>query len=142
MALLSQELARERGVTIVRRYDPSLPPILGDEDRLVQVFHNLVRNGIEAASETGAPALTIRTDRCSSEEVRLSVTDNGPGLKDVGADQIFEAFYTTKSAGLGLGLSISRTIVQAHGGRIWAEAGDGGGSTFLIVLPFSRAVAA
>ena len=122
--------------------DDRLPKIEADAIQIEQVILNLVRNGIEAASETGDPALTIRTDRCSIDEVRLSVTDNGPGLKDVGADQIFEAFYTTKSAGLGLGLSISRTIVHAHGGRIWAEADDGGGSTFLVVLPFSRAVVA
>jgi two-component system sensor kinase FixL len=121
--------------------DDRLPKIDADAIQIEQVILNLVRNGIEAASETGEPALTIRTDRCGGEEVRLSVTDNGPGLKD-GTDQIFEAFYTTKSAGLGLGLSISRTIVQAHGGRIWAEADGGGGSTFLVVLPFSRAAAA
>jgi len=119
--------------------DDRLPKIEADAIQIEQVILNLVRNGIEAASETGEPTLTIRTDRAGADEVRLRVTDNGPGLKDVGPDQIFEAFYTTKNAGLGLGLSISRTIVHAHGGRIWAEPDDGGGSTFLVVLPFSRA---
>jgi PAS domain S-box-containing protein len=118
--------------------DDRLPRIAADAIQIEQVILNLVRNGIEAASETGEPALTIRTDLTEGDEVRLSVTDNGPGLEDVGADQIFDPFYTTKAAGVGLGLSISRTIVEAHGGRIWAEPHDTGGSTFRFVLPFGH----
>jgi PAS domain S-box-containing protein len=118
--------------------DERLPRIDADAIQIEQVILNLVRNGIEAASETGEPTLTIRTDLTEGDEVRLSVTDNGPGIEDAGADHIFDPFYTTKAAGVGLGLSISRTIVEAHGGRIWAEPHNTGGSTFRFVLPFGH----
>jgi two-component system sensor kinase FixL len=122
--------------------DETLPKIDADAIQIEQVILNLVRNAIEASNETGDPILTIRTDVTATEEVRLSVTDNGRGLGAAGAEQIFDPFYTTKSAGVGLGLSISRTIVEAHGGKIWAEAHDAGGSTFRFVLPFGHAAAA
>ncbi len=118
--------------------DESLPKIDADAIQIEQVILNLVRNAIEAASDTGDPILTIRTELTDTDEVRLSVTDNGCGLGEAGAEQIFDPFYTTKSSGVGLGLSISRTIVEAHGGKNWAEPQATGGSTFRFVLPFGH----
>jgi len=114
-----------------------LSPVWGDRVQLQQVVLNLIMNGIEAMSSTrGRPReLSISTRNVEADQVRVTIQDSGLGLKPEDMDRIFASFYTTKPAGLGLGLSISRSIVQNHGGRLWATANDGPGTTFHFTVP-------
>jgi PAS domain S-box-containing protein len=109
-----------------------LPPVYGDRIQLQQVIINLVINGIQAmASVTDRPRpLVIRTQQHDANTVSVAVRDAGVGVGSEDLDHLFGAFYTTKSDGMGLGLSISRSIIEAHGGRIWATRNDGPGMTF------------
>lgn len=119
-----------------------LPEIHVDGVQIEQVIVNLVRNAIDAVGARENGELVITTSHNGSREIRLSVSDNGPGLAPHDADKIFEAFYTTKPGGLGLGLPISRSIVQAHGGRLWVESSPQGGATFHLSLPVAARAAA
>jgi signal transduction histidine kinase len=114
-----------------------LPAVRGDRVQLQQLIINLVINGIQAmAGIDGRPRrLSIRSGRDETGEVRLSVEDSGNGIDPANANRLFDAFYTTKSGGMGLGLSICRSIAEAHGGRIWAANHAGGGARFAFTLP-------
>src|SRR5437867_6257345 len=127
VALLQEEAARERGITVVRRYDPSLPAILGDEDRLVQVFHNLVRNAIEAMKDGGPITLSTRVslnplygkmDTGGGPRIMVEavVVDEGGGIPTGLRSRIFDPFFTTKESGMGLGLALCHRIVEEHNG--------------------------
>jgi len=122
-----------RSIDSVMYLPTDLPQVRGDRIQLQQVLLNLVMNGCEAmsASEPDARTLTIRTQRAADGGVQVSVSDNGPGVPA-------EPFFTTKQQGLGLGLSISRSIVSAHGGGLWAENNPDRGATFHVVLPALR----
>jgi PAS domain S-box-containing protein len=110
-----------------------LPKIKADRVQLQQVFMNLVLNAIEAMRDEGGD-LTVKSQR-QDGQLLFSVSDTGPGLPVGNVDQIFSAFFTTKPQGSGMGLAISRSIVESHGGRLWAAANDGRGATFLFTLP-------
>jgi signal transduction histidine kinase len=119
---------------------PALPEILGDRIQLQQVIINLLMNGIEAMDPiTDQPReLLIRSGKDDTGQLILSVTDNGIGISAENANRLFNAFFTTKSSGLGMGLSICRSIVEAHGGRMSASSNEGPGATFQLVLPLRR----
>ena len=102
--------------------------------QLQQVLVNLMLNGIEAMNET-AGALTIDSGRGPSGEALITVSDEGVGLPDANTDAMFDAFFTTKPEGTGMGLTISRSIVEAHGGRLWATPRRGRGASFHVALP-------
>jgi two-component system nitrogen regulation sensor histidine kinase GlnL len=149
VALLTEESARERSVTIVRRYDPSLPPILGDEDRLVQVFHNLVRNAIEAMADGGQLTLATRVsmnplfgkvDLGAGQRsmVEIQVLDEGSGIPAAARARIFDPFFTTKERGLGLGLAICHQVMEQHHGAIQIDSIEGHGTTVTCFLPIAR----
>jgi two-component system nitrogen regulation sensor histidine kinase GlnL len=149
IALLNEETARERRVTIVRRYDPSLPPILGDEDRLVQVFHNLVRNAIEAMADGGLLTLATRVslnqlfgkvDLGAGQRtmVEAQVMDEGAGIPAAQRARIFDPFFTTKERGLGLGLAICHQVLDQHHGAIQVDSVEGRGTTVTCFLPIAR----
>jgi len=114
-----------------------LPPVIGDRIQLQQVILNLLRNAADAMSgiDDRARVLLVRTERDEENQVRLSVKDSGVGFTPQAADKIFEGFYTTKSDGMGIGLSVSRSIIEAHHGRLWATPNDGPGSTFTFAIP-------
>jgi two-component system nitrogen regulation sensor histidine kinase GlnL len=150
VALLSEESARGKGVALVRRYDPSIPPILGDEDRLVQVFHNLVRNALDAMTAGGQLTLTTRislntlfgkVDLGSGQRhmVEAQVSDEGPGIPDDVRARIFDPFFTTKDHGLGLGLAICHQILEQHHGAIHVESEPGRGTVVTCFLPVAKA---
>jgi signal transduction histidine kinase len=114
-----------------------LPSVTGDRVQLQQVILNLLRNAAEAMDGIGdrPRRVVIRTTRSEHDQVRLSVQDVGVGLDALGLERLFEPFYTTKSDGMGIGLSVSRSIIESHGGRLWATPNDGPGITLAFSLP-------
>jgi signal transduction histidine kinase len=113
---------------------------MADRVQLQQVFMNLVRNGIDAITEADmVGALTIRSERNSLDQLLISIRDTGIGLPPERADKIFDPFFTTKSQGTGMGLSISRSIIESHGGRLWATGNPDRGTTFQFTLPIEPA---
>jgi C4-dicarboxylate-specific signal transduction histidine kinase len=129
---LAEGEARRTGAELRTELAPDLPTVLGDRVQLQQVLLNLMLNGLEAMHtvEDRPRQLVIRTHREQVVRVGVAVHDSGPGIDPQAADRIFEPFYTTKRSGLGMGLSISRSIVEQHGGRLWAVRNDGPGTTF------------
>jgi len=136
IALSLSDLQRHR-VIMRQELAEDLPPITGDRVQLQQVILNLLRNASDAMKtiDDRPRELIIRTERNEGDRVRLSVKDAGVGFEPQAADRLFEAFYTTKTDGMGIGLSISRSIIEAHHGRLWATANDGHGATFSFVIP-------
>jgi two-component system sensor kinase FixL len=119
-----------------------LPRVRGDRVQLQQVVLNLVLNGLDAMREPGTSdrkSLVIRTFKDSAAVVGVAVQDTGPGIAEKSVDHIFDALYTTKADGIGMGLAIARTIVEAHGGRLTAQNNDDGGATFQFTLPVDKA---
>jgi len=135
ISLLSGELQRNKVILKQELYD-NLPTVNGDRIQLQQVILNLLRNASDAMSsiEDRPRQMVLRTER-EGEHVRLSVQDSGVGFTREVADQMFESFYTTKSDGMGVGLSVSRSIIEANHGRLWATANDGPGATFAFSIP-------
>ena len=138
MVLLLRSEANEHAVSIRTDLAAGLPKITVDRVQLQQVLMNLMLNGIEAMKETGG-VLTVKTERGECSEVLISVSDTGVGLPPEKGDEIFNAFFTTKPQGSGMGLAISRSIVESHGGRIWATGDGGRGATFHFALPVAPA---
>jgi len=114
-----------------------LPTIQADRVQLQQVILNLIFNDVEAMNRPGEGAreLMISTGRNASNGVLVSLRDSGPGLDPKNVDRLFEAFYTTKAEGMGIGLAICRSIIEAHGGRMWAGANEPRGAVFQFTLP-------
>jgi PAS domain S-box-containing protein len=136
IALSLSELQRNR-VILRTEFADDLPPVSGDRIQLQQVILNLFLNAADAMSgvEDRPRHLVTRTEREKDDRVRLSVKDTGVGFEPQGADRLFEAFYTTKSNGMGIGLSVSRSIIEGHRGRLWAVPNDGPGATFSFTIP-------
>jgi len=136
IALVRGEMAKHR-VSIRTQLAERLPPIEGDRVQLQQVMMNLILNAIEAMAGVGAEVreLVIATES-SPEGLRVTVGDSGPGIAPEDRERVFQSFYSTKSSGVGIGLSICRSIIDAHGGRLWADAHEpGGGAAFRFTLP-------
>jgi PAS domain S-box-containing protein len=131
---LIHEEADRRSISVRTELDAELPRISGDRVQLQQLLINLMLNGLEAMNGT-AGELVIRSQRHEEGLAMISVTDIGVGLPVRGSDKIFDAFFTTKPQGTGMGLAISRSIVESHGGRVWAEPNTGRGTTFYLTLP-------
>jgi signal transduction histidine kinase len=134
MAGMLRREARKHAISIRTELSDDLPMAVADRVQLQQVLMNLMLNGIEAMSDTGG-VLTVKSKRGLHGEIEVSVADTGPGLPPGKGDQLFAAFFTTKPQGSGMGLSISRSIIEAHGGRISATANEGRGATFHFTLP-------
>jgi two-component system sensor kinase FixL len=133
-AILGLAGAAERGISSRFELDEDAGPVLVDRVQIQQVLVNLMRNAIEAMAAQGGGTLTVAASR-RDEQVHIVVADTGPGLSDAVRDRLFQAFASTKRDGMGLGLSICRTIIEAHGGRIWAAAREGGGTAFHFTVP-------
>ncbi|WP_241557322.1 sensor histidine kinase [Croceibacterium ferulae] len=129
--------AREHGIDIRYTFDPAVDLVLVDKVQIQQVVVNLVRNAVDSMVAGALPRreLSVRIDPEGSDLAQVSVSDTGPGISPDIAAQLFQPFITTKRTGMGVGLSISRTIVEAHGGRIRAEAQPGGGALFAFTVP-------
>jgi len=135
IVLLRSEATRYR-ITVRMELAADLPRIMGDRVQLQQVLMNLIVNSIDAMKEVdGARELAVKSQRTKKEEVLVSVCDTGVGLPPQQVDQIFNAFFTTKAHGTGMGLRISRSIVESHGGRLWAADNSPRGASFHFTLP-------
>ncbi len=128
---------KDRGIRVTFQFDPSIEVVLADRVQIQQVLLNLIRNAMDAMDAmeaTQARDLAISVLPAGDNLVRVSVSDTGSGIEPEVAEQLFQPFVTTKRQGMGVGLSISRTIIEAHGGRIWVEANPGGGTVFHFTL--------
>jgi PAS domain S-box-containing protein len=138
MVPLLRSEANEYAVSIRMDLATDLPSVTADRVQLQQVLMNIMLNGIEAMKEMGG-VLTTKSQFGKDGQIQVSIHDTGPGLPLGDADQIFDAFFTTKPQGSGMGLSISKSIVEAHGGHIWATVNEGRGATFHFTLPVAPA---
>jgi signal transduction histidine kinase/CheY-like chemotaxis protein len=138
IAVLLRDTASRVSVAVHTNLAPELPTITADRIQLQQVLMNLMLNGIEAMKDSRGE-LIVASTRGADGQLLVSVTDSGPGLPEDESDRIFEAFFTTKPQGTGMGLSISRRIIEAHGGRLWASSNPGRGATFQFSLPSATA---
>jgi PAS domain S-box-containing protein len=140
MIALTRNEMLKHGIVLRTELAPGLPGVDGDRTQLQQVTLNLILNAIEAmgGSDAGARELWIRTEREAAAGVLVTVRDSGPGLNPTDIERVFKAFYTTKPKGMGMGLAICRSMVEAHGGRMWASANEPGGAVFQFTLPLER----
>jgi PAS domain S-box-containing protein len=140
VVLLSKAELEQRHIRIVLRLAENLPPIPGDPIQIEQVIMNLVRNGLEAMDDMPEDRriLEIRTARNGDDAVQAEVCDCGMGIEESDPERVFQPFFTTKPEGMGMGLAISRSIIEAHGGRLWSSANEVQGCTFHFTLPIVR----
>ena len=127
--------AKVDSIAVTHELARDLPPVRIDKVQIQQVVVNLVRNAIEALGGVENRALTVRTMLRSDNELEVAICDTGPGIAPEIADQLFKPFVSTKTGGMGIGLSISHSIIEAHGGRLWVEPNPGGGTIFRFVVP-------
>ena len=127
--------SREHGIEVQVQLDPDADLVFVDRIQIQQVLTNLIRNAIDAMIDSSQRSLVIRTVAEPDEFVTFTVEDTGPGISESVAAELFQPFVTSKSSGMGIGLSICRTIVESHGGRIWFETRQGGGTAFHFTLP-------
>jgi signal transduction histidine kinase len=135
--VLARSVIAKNGVSVQTRLTEGLPPVEGDRVQLQQVILNLILNAVEAMSavDEGARELLISTEQSRTNGVLVAERDSGPGIEPELRERVFDAFYTTKSGGVGMGLSICRSIIDAHGGRLWADANVPRGAVFQFTLP-------
>jgi two-component system, LuxR family, sensor kinase FixL len=135
--MLAQAEIRKNGISIVMELGEGLPRLLGDRIQLQQVMLNLINNAVQAMSAAGVEPreLVIVTSKADRDGIVVAVRDSGPGLDPASPERVFDAFYTTKPDGLGIGLSVCRSIIEAHGGRLWASTNKPRGATFQFTVP-------
>jgi PAS domain S-box-containing protein len=140
MIALTRSEVLKHGILLRTELAPGLPAVDGDRTQLQQVTLNLILNAIEAMGgiDAGTRELRINTEREAAGGVLVTVRDSGPGLDPADMERVFKAFYTTKPKGMGMGLAICRSMVEAHGGRMWASANEPGGAVFQFTLPLER----
>jgi PAS domain S-box-containing protein len=140
MVVLTRSEALRYGISLQTRLAPDLPMVQGDRTQLQQVILNLILNAIEAMGELndGNRELSISTETGPTGSVLVTVRDSGPGLDPADVERVFQAFYTTKAKGMGMGLAICRSMVEAHGGRMWASRNQPRGAVFQFTLPLQQ----
>jgi two-component system sensor kinase FixL len=127
--------AREQGVVLRFKLDPACDMALVDRVQIQQVLVNLFRNALEAMANSEKKELVVSNARVADQMIEISVADTGSGFHEDVKSSLFQTFFTTKETGMGVGLSISRSIIEAHSGRMWAESNPTGGATFRFTLP-------
>ena len=138
LVLTNHEILKKRVLARVE-LTPGLPAITGDRVQLQQVILNLVMNAVEASAEAreNSHELVVKSEKGGTDQVTVAVTDTGMGIDPDILDKLFHPFFTTKPNGMGMGLPISRSIIEAHGGRLWAIRNEGPGSTFKFSVPIA-----
>jgi two-component system sensor kinase FixL len=131
--------AREQGVKLRFNLDSSLDLVLADRVQIQQVLVNLFRNALEAMAGSSHRELIATNVRAADDMIEVAISDTGQGFGNDVQPNLFRPFFTTKETGMGVGLSISKTIIETHGGRMWAENNDAGGATFRFTLPAASA---
>ena len=126
--------AKDQAIRVRFDFDPSVELVLADKIQIQQILLNLMRNSVEAMQDSARRELRLSAVRVDNDMVQVSVADTGSGLAPEVASQLFQPFVTTKQHGMGVGLSICRTIAESHGGKIWVEANPGGGTVFRFTL--------
>jgi C4-dicarboxylate-specific signal transduction histidine kinase len=141
--LVRRELASHQ-IALMLELAGDLPPVCGDRVQLQQVMINLMMNAMQAMQSCapGQAVLTVQTERAGDGAVQFSVSDSGPGISPLHLPKLFDAFFSSRADGMGMGLAICRSIVDAHGGRIWAHSPPGAGATFQFSLPVQPVVCA
>jgi signal transduction histidine kinase len=134
MVALLHDTANRRSISILTDLDAALPATIADRVQLQQVLMNLMLNGIEAMKDESGK-LSVTSKRAEDDQLLIVIRDSGIGLPGEEPERIFEAFFTTKPQGTGMGLSISRRVIESHGGRLWASPNAGRGATFQFTLP-------
>jgi len=134
-SLLAMVGAKEHGVKVAFDFDPTTRRVLIDKVQIQQVVVNLFRNAVDALEDAATKALKVSVKPSGNRLAVVTVADTGPGIPNEIAARLFQPFVTTKKQGMGVGLSISRNIIEAHGGRIWAESNPGGGAVFRFSVP-------
>jgi signal transduction histidine kinase len=134
--VLTRGELQKHGIALETVFDMSISLVAGDRIQLQQVVLNLILNAVEAigSADCKARRITVGSRHLNEGKIVVTVADTGPGIDPASGDQIFDAFFTTKSGGLGMGLSICRSIVEAHGGRLWVSPNEPGGSVFSFTL--------
>src|SRR5262245_24258422 len=132
---LVQRTLQRHGIVVHTELDKMLIPVAGNRVQLQQVIFNLVTNAIEAMESVANRRMLVKSERERSGRVRITVEDSGSGIDAKNIDQIFGSFFTTKTEGMGMGLSICRSIIESHGGRLWASPGRSQGAVFQFTLP-------
>ena len=137
--MVQSAIARS-GISVSTRLMDGLAPVQGDCVQLQQVLVNLILNAVEAMSsvEDATRELSIRSEQSQTGGILVAVHDSGPGVDPVNLERVFEPFYTTKTSGIGMGLSICQTIIRGHGGRLWMCANEPRGAVFQFTLPAAR----
>ncbi len=135
VALLTDSKVHKNGISLQTHLCDDLPPILADRIQLQQVILNLIKNAIEAMASEGPRNLVVSSGKDESKGVLVAVRDSGPGLDPNAFGKLFDHFYSTKPEGMGMGLAISRSIIEAHGGRLWATPNEPHGAVFQFTLP-------
>jgi two-component system sensor kinase FixL len=135
--VLASKIFKTKGVALSFAVAPDLLLVIIDRVQIQQVLLNLIRNAFEALGNRGAIVIGARQE---GKMMRISVVDNGPGIAPSEQNELFEAFVTSKASGMGLGLTISRAIIVAHGGRIWPESAPGGGAAFHFTVPIAEPI--
>jgi signal transduction histidine kinase len=138
IGLLSVDMRQHR-IELKMELDDQLPPILANRVHLQQVILNLVTNAIDALRSGQPRVLSVKSERSGDDGVHVSIEDTGIGIDPANADKLFKPLFTTKEHGMGMGLSICRSIIENHGGRIWASPAVGRGSIFQFELPINPA---
>jgi signal transduction histidine kinase len=139
IVIMTRNELDKKQINIVMKLGADLPQVLGDRVQLQQVILNLTLNSIEAMSNLeGLREMTVSTHVNTDKEVLVRISDTGPGIATENIENIFEAFHTTKPGGLGMGLSISRSIVESHSGHLWCSINDGPGVSFNFTVPIHR----
>jgi signal transduction histidine kinase len=132
---LEQGAVKRHDIAVRTELDRAIRPVIGNRIQLQQVLFNLITNAVEAMESVADRTMLVKSEHDNGDQVRVTIEDSGTGIESQQIDKIFGSFFTTKGEGMGMGLSICRSIIESHGGRLWASPGRSRGAVFQFTLP-------